>query len=473
MNKSILIVDDDPDSRQILNKILKDDGYTPFLATNEKEAFQILSKVDIDLILLDINLGKVSGLEVCRQLKSTDEYKNIPIIAISVSHMEEDIVNALESGAIDYIVKPFYKKVLLTKIKSILSIKEKEEELIKLINQTTKHQKLLTQEAEFSKNLNQFLDMETKRNFIKEYFPDFLGARLFSIFIIDEEIRSFKLFVSNHPNLEYDLIVPIEKSTIMYDAIHKKEMIFIDDYSKSKYAKSHRKKYTTGIVCSIPLISGDRTIGVLNVNDPQYKDLEEYDFKGRILRISQHLAVSIHNTLLYEKVKDLSMRDSMTGLYNFRYFIDTLKKEIESAKKNHEALSCIMIDIDNFKEVNDNYGHQIGDMVLRELARSISLSVRSSDIPARYGGDEFIIILPKTSKTLAIRLANRLMSMFKNKEIRVPGTKEPIKVTLSMGISSFPEDTKDMDELIKIADAALYRAKNEGKNRIHVYSDAN
>ncbi len=471
MEKNILIVDDDPDSQQILDKILSDNGYKTFIAQNKEDVKRIISDTKIDLILLDINLGSISGLDICKELKASDKYKDIPVIAISVSSVEEDIVNALETGVIDYITKPFYKKVLLTKIKSIISIKEKEEELINLINKTTKQQKLLSQEAEFSKNLNQFLDMDTKRNFIKEYFPDFLGARLFSIFIIDEETRSFKLFVSNHPNLEYNLIVPIEKNTVMYDAIHKKDMIFLENFESSKYRKSNRKKYSTSIVCSIPLISGDRTIGVLNVNDPQYRDMEEYDFKGRILRISQHLAVSIHNTLLYEKVKDLSMRDSMTGLYNFRYFTEALKREIEQAKQNRESLSCIMIDIDNFKEVNDNYGHQIGDMVLKELARSISLSVRSSDIPARYGGDEFIIILPKTNKSLAVKLANRLMRVFKNKEIRIPGSKEKIKVTLSMGVSSFPEDTKDMEELMKLADAALYQAKYEGKNRIHVHDE--
>ena len=470
MNKNILIIDDNYDSRQILSKILEAENYTTFLANDEKEALNILSNNKIDLILLDLKLGKESGFEVSKKLKQNDKYKNIPIIAISVSQLEEDIVNAINSGAIDFIGKPFNKRVFITRIRSILSLKEKEEQLINLIEKTKHQQELLSQEAEFSKKLNQFLDMDSKRNFIKEIFPSFIEAKLFSIFIIDDEKRSFKLFVSNHPDLERNLIVPIKNNTIMYDALHKKRLIFINNFNESNYDISRSNKYLTDIACSIPLISGDRTIGVLNVNDPEFRYLGEHDFKARIIRISQHLAVSIHNTLLFEKVKDLSMRDSMTGLYNFRHFLDALKEEIERAKRDNESLSCIMIDIDNFKQFNDNYGHQIGDLVLKELARSVYISIRSSDIPARYGGDEFIIILPRTNKELAFKLAKRLMDIFGKIGIKIPGTDQQINVTLSMGIASFPEDTTNMDELMKFADIALYRAKNSGKNRIVSYT---
>jgi diguanylate cyclase (GGDEF)-like protein len=202
------------------------------------------------------------------------------------------------------------------------------------------------------------------------------------------------------------------------------------------------------------------------VNDPEVSDLENFDFEGRIVRTSRHLAVSLHNTVLYEKVKDLSMRDSMTGLYNFRHFLETLRQEIERAERYDEPLSCIMLDIDNFKSVNDNYGHQVGDLVLKELARSVSISVRSSDIPARYGGDEFCIVLPKTDKNLALKLAQRLMTQFSGKEIRITDESQRVKVTISIGIAAFPEDTRNMDELMRMADEALYRAKSQGKNRI-------
>jgi diguanylate cyclase (GGDEF)-like protein len=187
------------------------------------------------------------------------------------------------------------------------------------------------------------------------------------------------------------------------------------------------------------------------------------------VRISRHLAVSIHNTILYEKVKDLSMRDSMTGLFNFRYFVETLQMEVERSVRYERPIACIMLDLDGFKVVNDTYGHVVGDNVLKELARSVSISIRSSDIPARYGGDEFIVVLPDADKDRAAIIARRLMNHFSSKRIRIPGSEETIGVTLSIGISGLPRDTVNAEELIKMADAALYQAKKKGKNQIVTY----
>ena len=477
MKKNLLIVDDDFDTRFILKKLLENEGYTVSLAKNEEETFQVLTHELIHLILLDLKLGAASGFEICKKIKNNINLSHIPIISISVSQLEEDMIKAIEYGFVDFIGKPFNNKILVTKIRSVIRLKEEEEqlrksrrELIKLNQYTTLQKELLSQEADFSRDLNQFLDAESKKGFIRERFATFLGARLFTIFSIDEGKREFKLFVTNHTDLTTNLIVPVDRESVMYEVLRGRNHLFIKDFAAAPFRKSGRAKYQTRIVCTVPLISGHKTIGVLNVNDPEAPDVERFDFEGRIIRTAQHLAVSLHNTILYEKVKDLSMRDSMTGLYNFRHFLEALRQEIDKAKRYAEPLSCIMLDIDNFKNVNDNYGHQVGDMVLKELARSVSISVRSSDIPARYGGDEFVIVLPKTDKNLSLKLAQRLMRLFSGKEIRIAGNNgQSVKVTLSIGIAAFPDDTTDMDELMKMADDALYRAKTGGKNRIVEY----
>lgn len=476
MKKSLLIVDDDFDTRFILKKILENEGYEISLAQNEVETFEVLSQVPVNLILLDLKLGNTSGFEICKKIKNNINFSSIPIISITVSRLEEDMIKAIEYGFVDLIGKPFNNKILTTKIASVIRFKEEEEqlrrsrkELIKLNRYTSIQKDLLSQEAEFSRDLNQFLDAESKKEFIKERFSSFVGARLFTIFSIDENKREFKLFVSNHEDLPLNLVLPVDRDSIMYEALRTKKCIFLKNFNKSRYFKSGREKYTTTIVCSVPLVSGHRTIGVLNVNDPDSSDIERFDFEGRIVRTAGHLAVSLHNTILYEKVRDLSMRDSMTGLYNFRHFLESLRYEMDWVKRHDEHLSCIMLDIDNFKSVNDNYGHQVGDLVLKELARSVSISVRSSDIPARYGGDEFVIILPRTDKTLALKLAHRLMRLFSGKEIRISIEDQSVRVTLSIGIAEFPSDTEDMDELMKMADEALYRAKSTGKNKVVEY----
>jgi two-component system cell cycle response regulator len=475
MKKTILIVDDDFDTRTILKKNLQSEGYRIRDAKDEAEALKALKAGDVHLVLLDLMLRGSTGFDLCKKIKIEDDWMAIPVIAISVSRREEDIVKIIELGAADFIEKPVNQRILSAKIASILTLKDEEitlrenrQRLLELIEYTNSQKDLLSQEAEFVQALNQLLDEELKKEFMRERLPSFLDAHLFSLFTIDETDRIFSLFVTNHPDMPAGLEVPIEKKSIMYEAIKTKNYVFLKEYSKSDFEQTGRPKYRTDVVCTVPLTSGDRTIGVLNVNDPMIKDYDNSDFEGRIVRVSRHLAVSIHNTLLYEKVKDLSMRDSMTGLYNFRHFLETLRLEVAKAERYEEPLACIMLDIDNFKSVNDNHGHQVGDMVLKELARSVSLSVRSSDIPARYGGDEFIVVLPRTGKPLAEKIASRLMDLFSGKEIRVPTKKGSVKVTLSIGIACFPEDTSNMDELMKLADDALYRAKREGKDRIVV-----
>ncbi len=475
MKKTILIIDDDFDTRNILKKNLQNGGYKVALARNESEALMKLSKDDIHLILLDLMLKGSTGFDICRKVRSNENFGGIPIIAISVSQLEDDVIRSIEFGANDFVEKPVNSRILMAKIASFLTLREEEknlrenrEKLLELIQWTTSQKELLSQEADFAQELNQFLDAELKKEFIREKLSNFLSAKLYSVFTIDESEREFKLFVSNHHDMPANLTVPIDRKSIMYEALKKKSHIFLKNFSESGFKQSGRNKYESNTVCVVPLISGDRIIGVLNVNDPGFTDIENSDFEGRIIRISRHLAISIHNTLLYEKVKDLSMRDSMTGLYNFRHFVEALRLEIAKAQRYEEPLACIMLDIDNFKSVNDSHGHQTGDLVLKELARSVTLSVRSSDIPARYGGDEFIVVLPRTGKNLALKIAQRLMDLFSGKEIRVPTKRGSVRVTLSIGIAGFPEDTKNMDELMRLADDALYRAKREGKNRIIV-----
>jgi two-component system cell cycle response regulator len=476
LEKNILIVTDDLDTWFILKQILEGEGYTVFLAKDEKETFDVLASSSVHLILLDFNLGSTNIFKIYKKIKSKMNLTNIPIIAIYVPTSEEFIIKAIELGFDGFIEKPFNNEILKAKIASIIRIKEEEEQLRKsreeLIQQnryTSRQKELLGQEAEFSRELIQCLDAESMKAFLRERLSSFLVAYLFTIFIIDESRREFKLFVTNHEDIPS--VISIDRESIMYAVLRKKTHIFLKNFNRSHYRKSNRRKYITNVVCTAPLISRHRTIGVLNVNDPELSDLGSFDFEGRIERISGHLAVSINNTTLYEELKNISMRDSMTGLYNYEHFLEVLKHLIELAERSGKPLSCIMLDIDDFKNVNDTFLHQGGDTVLKELAQCVSNSIRRSDIPARRGGDEFCIAFPNTDKSHALKLARRVWKWCSGKEISIPDMAKHVKVTISIGIAAYPEHARNMDDLMNMADEALYLAKSTGKNKIVIYGE--
>ncbi len=171
-----------------------------------------------------------------------------------------------------------------------------------------------------------------------------------------------------------------------------------------------------------------------------------------------------------EKLEEIAYKDPLTGLYNRRFFLEHAKKIFEHAKRYNDPFSVILMDIDNFKRINDTYGHDIGDIVLKEFSEVIKQASRSSDIPARWGGEEFIIMLPTTDSNGAKHLAERIRKMFKEVSVKVGN--EEVRTTVSIGVSQYNGHSR-LEDIIKEADEALYRAKRSGKDRVEIYSPEN
>jgi diguanylate cyclase (GGDEF)-like protein len=176
--------------------------------------------------------------------------------------------------------------------------------------------------------------------------------------------------------------------------------------------------------------------------------------------------VSIQNVDLHETVQRQAVTDELTGLFNHRRFQEAMVAESDRARRFDQPMSLVMLDIDNFKLVNDNHGHQQGDRVLREVARVLRESSREIDSPARYGGEELAVVLPQTDLEGAYQLAERVRTEVEAMQVPlVAGGGGTISVTASLGVASLPESAPEPGELIAAADAALYRAKNAGKNQ--------
>jgi len=175
-------------------------------------------------------------------------------------------------------------------------------------------------------------------------------------------------------------------------------------------------------------------------------------------------AAALDNLRRFGRAEELSITDGLTAVYNYRYLRSALDKEVARARRFGEVFSLIMLDVDHLKEYNDVYGHLRGSEVLRRLAQVVLSELRSADIAAKYGGDEFVIILPQTGREGACTLAERIRSSVEAHSF--PGEEEGMRITSSMGIAQFPDDGETSRELLEAADAALYAAKRRGRNRV-------
>ena len=196
-----------------------------------------------------------------------------------------------------------------------------------------------------------------------------------------------------------------------------------------------------------------------------------FDEGELVARVNIHVRLKELREALEEKnrqLQEMANRDGLTGLFNHRYFHEQLSKDFLRARRYHESLSCILLDIDYFKKFNDNYGHQTGDVVLSTLGRVIEEAIRDSDFAARYGGEEFAVILYHADQPAAVHVAERLRQMVEDREIH--DKDKMLHVTISVGVATFPhEEIRDSKKLIECADKALYKAKENGRNRVESY----
>jgi len=212
---------------------------------------------------------------------------------------------------------------------------------------------------------------------------------------------------------------------------------------------------------TIPLNIQEELIGYLVADGVRIED------KERFYILSQQFLLGIRRAVLYKSVQKLAITDSLTIVFNRRYYLERFREEMERSGKFNYKFSCLMIDIDYFKSFNDRYGHIVGDAILRELSRTIQETIRQIDLIGRYGGEEFSIILSETDKNAAQLAAERIRSAVQDRRIRVYD--EELKITVSIGISTFPQDGKDIERLIDKADSALYQAKQAGRNKVCIY----
>ena len=334
----------------------------------------------------------------------------------------------------------------------------------RLYTRTQQHLQVMTTLQSVSHAVTSSLELNEILHNVIELLKDSFGDAYISIYLLDGEVLCLGAEIG-YPNEMVIHQIPVTTGLIGQTA-GTKQTQFIRDVSTDPNFR--RAAYEVKSQICVPLLRNENVLGVLNVESRSDVPLDENDV-NLLNALAGSVAVAIDNARLHAEVKQMALTDAVSGLANRRAFDEFLQTEITRATRYGEALSLIILDLDSFKEYNDQWGHPAGDVRLREIADLLRANVREPDIAARYGGEEFAVILPSTSKVGAIVLAERIRV---SAEAHAPAKHKdnsPVSgYTISLGVATFPEDADTLSELLLAADNAELTAKRLGKNRVCV-----
>ncbi len=346
-------------------------------------------------------------------------------------------------------------------------------------------QKELNSIYEFTKHLSSAQDIDHSFDHIIKTLDKFLEADFLGITISDPDTNTSELRKALNVDLKNIIETTILHQNTLVGLVNKnKKILNFDDISSSRIYRSvfgkeidlalGIKSLKSILVCPLLETSigsgaySDNILGCLVLGRKTSHAFSEKE-RNLVSYICQQTASVIQNSTNYLKIRELAISDGLTGLYNRSHFQEMLSHSLDMSDRYGEHATLIMIDIDNLKVINDNYGHEEGDRILSTTAKTISRSLRKTDIAARYSGDEFAIVLPKTDKENAIVLTQKLQDNLR-RVISPKGADAP-HVTFSLGVATYPDNASTIDLLIEKTERALYESKQNGRNRFTHYED--
>jgi two-component system cell cycle response regulator len=455
MTARILIVDDVVANVKLLEARLAAEYFDILTAYSGKEALEIFEREHVDVVLLDVMMPGMDGFEVCRRIKQTPRTAHVPVIMVTALDQPADKVQGLDAGADDFLTKPVDDIALVTRVKNLARLKVLSDELV-LRTPTTDQVELaasvLTERADTHESGRIVLVEDHKRS----------AARMY-------EALSKTHTVTVEPDLQSALMKVAEGG---YDLLMVSLTLASADGLRlcSQVRSIERTRHLPMIVMLDP---GDeaRLLRALDmgVNDYLMRPLDRNEM---LARVRTQIRRKRHSDLLrvrLEQSVELATIDPLTGLYNRRYMEGHLRTLVAQSIQKGRPLSVLIADIDHFKSVNDTWGHDVGDLVLKEFALRLRSNVRGNDLACRMGGEEFLCIMPDTDLVKALQVGERLRASIAGDPFG-ESAKTSLCITASVGVAAveYPGDTPET--LFKRADKALYAAKRDGRNR--VVSDA-
>lgn len=300
------------------------------------------------------------------------------------------------------------------------------------------------------------------------FLRDAMGIEEFSLMLLDEESGELRIWNDNGKVSEVagDIAFRLGEGIVGRVAETGKAILVPDASRDERFLFYKGRLPHIGSFISVPVKSdGLKIIGVLNIHKHEPNAFHESD-KLFFSAVAQNLGHALQRARRFEEVRQEAMYDHLTHLYNRRFFFDSLRCELMKASRSGDTFSVIMIDIDNFKRVNDTCGHPVGDQVLVKLACELRTSMRQSDIVARLGGEEFVVLLPGTGKHGAMLAAEKFRARAEEKLMIETGEPMTEPITVTTGVATWPEDGDSHESLLSAADRFMYRGKHEGRNRV-------
>ena len=451
MTARILVVDDIPANVKLLEARLVAEYFDVLTAADGYEALAICERNQVDIILLDVMMPGLNGFEVCERLKANQKTSHIPVVMVTALDQPADRVRGLKAGADDFLTKPVNDLQLIARVKSLLRLKTLSDEL--RIRAQTAH----------TMGIDELLRADQR------------GDEGGQIMLVDGRANSQERIIKALKPIGNVFAISDAQAAIFEASENPFDLVIvnsnIDDYDPLRLCSQLRSLERTRFLPILIITEqGDDEMVVraldLGVNDYIVRPVDPNELVARSLtqirrkNYNDRLRANVQQTI------ELAVTDPLTGLSNRRYLDNHISTLFNRSMARGRPLSVLIADIDRFKQINDTHGHDAGDDILREFANRVRSTVRGADLACRYGGEEFVVVMPDTSPEIAASVAERLRGVIESVPFVVKGTGQELQVTASFGIASRTPQVITPGHLLKQADVALYEAKNGGRNRV-------
>jgi two-component system, cell cycle response regulator len=449
MTARVLVVDDVEANVRLLEAKLQFEYYTVLTAFSGEEALKVARESNPDVILLDVMMPGLDGFETCRRLKDDPGTRHIPVVMVTALDQREDRNKGLSVGADDFLSKPIDDVTLLARVKSLARYKASVDELR---SREAVGQRIGVLEGAISRETGQnarvlIVEDDARR-----------GERLKRV--LDKEQRPVLMH-------EADQMGPAGQATVELMVISTSGRAF-DGLRLAAHVRGQESTRNLPILAICEADDRDRAVRALElgVNDFLYRPVDEEEVAARVRTLVKRKRYLDHLRVRVDQSMEMAVTDQLTGLHNRRYMEGQLKAHLTRAQRGGPPVSVLITDIDHFKRVNDLFGHDAGDDVIREFAVRLASNFRPRDLTCRFGGEEFVVIMPETTAEDALVIAERLRATIAGAAFKVGLAREDLAVTCSVGVAIGDQHGDTPDLVLKRADQALYAAKQGGRNRV-------